>query len=161
LYGFGASAHIAIQVAVYRGCEVYVFSRGEAHRALARDLGAAWTGGAEEEPPAKLDSAIIFAPVGWLVSRALGALDRGGVLALAGIYMTAIPPLDYQEHLYYERTVRSVTAAARRDGRELLELAERIPIRTNVQCFDLGQANHALTLLKQGRIDGAAVLTCA
>jgi propanol-preferring alcohol dehydrogenase len=158
LYGFGASAHIAIQVARSWGCEVYVFSRGESHRKLARRLGAAWTGQAHEEPPARLDSAIIFAPAGEIVPEALRALKKGGTLALAGIYMSQIPPLDYEKHLYYEKTVKSVTASTRQDGEELLELAARIPLKTQVQIFPLAQANEALQLLKQGKIDGAGVL---
>ncbi|HUW81976.1 MAG TPA: zinc-dependent alcohol dehydrogenase family protein [Phycisphaerae bacterium] len=160
LYGFGASAHIAIQVAVHRGCEVYVFSRSELHRSLAQRLGATWTGQAQDEFPEKLDSAVIFAPAGWLVREALRVLDRGGVLALAGIYMSSVPELDYERHLYYERTVRSVTAATRQDGHELMELAGRIPIRTTVETYDLQEANEVLRRLEAGQIDGAAVLRC-
>jgi propanol-preferring alcohol dehydrogenase len=159
LYGFGASAHVAIQVAVYWGCKVYVFSRSKEHQKLAEDLGAAWTGKSSQTPPEKLDSAIIFAPAGEMVLDALKALNKGGTLALAGIYMTLIPQMDYTEHLYYERTVRSVTASTRKDGEELLQIAERIPIRTQTTSFALEEANKALQLLKQGKINGAGVLT--
>lgn len=158
LYGFGASAHIIIQVAKYWGCEVFVFSRSEEHRNLARKLGAVWTGRAEEDPPAKLQSAIIFAPAGKLVLDALRVLEKGGTLALAGIYMTPIPEMDYQEHLYYEKTVRSVANSTRKDAEDILSLAAEIPIRTEVQAFALEEANRSLLLLKQGRIQGAGVL---
>jgi propanol-preferring alcohol dehydrogenase len=159
LFGFGASAHIAIQVAHYWGCEVLVFTRSPGHRELARQLGAAWVGQAQDTPPAKLDSAIIFAPAGHLVPQALKHLDRGGTLALAGIYMTPIPKLDYDQDLYFEKTVRSVTASTRQDGLELLDLAARIPLLPKVQLFPLAEANRALQLLKAGEIDGAGVLT--
>jgi propanol-preferring alcohol dehydrogenase len=158
LFGFGASAHIAIQIARHWGCEVYVFTRSEEHRALALRLGAAWAGGAEDEPPAKLEGAIIFAPAGGLVPAALRKLDRGGTLALAGITMTPIPELDYERHIYWERTLRSVANATRQDGEELLRIAAEIPIRTTTRLFSLDQANEALRLLKSGRINGAAVL---
>ena len=159
LYGFGASAHVAIQVARYWGCRVYVFTRSEDHRSLAARLGADWVGTADEDPPTKIDGAIIFAPAGGLVPAALGVLERGGTVALAGIYMTAVPELDYGKFLYHERTVRSVANATRRDGQEFLEIAERIPIRTTVQVFALEEANRALQLLKSGQINGAAVLS--
>jgi propanol-preferring alcohol dehydrogenase len=158
LYGFGASAHVAIQVAVYWGCEVYVFSRSKKHQKLAEDLGAVWTGIPSQTPPEKLDSAIIFAPAGEIVLDALKALNKGGTLALAGIYMTPIPQMNYTEHLYYERTVRSVTASTRKDGEELLQIAEKIPIRTQTTSFTLEEANKALQLLKHGQINGAGVL---
>jgi propanol-preferring alcohol dehydrogenase len=158
LYGFGAAAHIAVQVAVHRGCEVFVFTRGASHRALALRLGAAWAGSLDDPPPAKLEGAIIFAPAGEVVPVALSHLDRGGTLALGGIYMTTIPALDYGRHLYDERTVRSVTASTRQDGIELLTVAAEIPIRTETQSFPLEEANHALQLLKQGRINGAGIL---
>ncbi len=158
LFGFGASAHIVIQIAKYWGCQVYVFTRSEEHRKLARDLGAVWAGGAENTPPAKMQSAIIFAPAGRLVLEALRVLGKGGTLALAGIYMTPIPEMDYQEHLYYEKTVRSVANSTRKDAEDLLELAGRIPIHTEVQEFSLEEANRALLLLKQGKIQGAGVL---
>jgi len=158
LYGFGASAHVAIQVAIHWGCEVFVFTRSEEHRKLAKDLGAVWTGTSKDEAPKKLDSAIIFAPAGELVLDALEALDRGGTLALAGIYMTPIRKMDYAKHLYWEKTVRSVANSTRKDGEELLKLAAEIPIRTTVTGFPLKDANRALQLLKQSRIDGAGVL---
>ena len=158
LYGFGSSAHIAIQVARHWGCEVFVMTRGDEHRALARELGAAWVGGAADAPPAPLDSAVIFAPAGPLVLHALRALRRGGTVALAGIYMTPIPEIDYGALLYHEKTVRSVANSTRRDAEELLRMAAAIPIRTQVQTFPLEEANRALRLLKQDRIRGAAVL---
>lgn len=158
LYGFGNSAHIAIQVARHWGCEVFVMTRGDTHRALARELGAAWVGAAEEAPPAPLDSAVIFAPAGPLVLRALGALRKGGTVALAGIYMTPIPEIDYGALLYHEKTVRSVANSTRRDAEELLQLAAAIPIRTRVEPFPLAEANLALQRLKADRIRGAAVL---
>lgn len=161
LYGFGASAHVAIQVLRHWGASVYVFSRSGSHRRLASDLGAIWTGRAGDTPPEKLESAIVFAPAGPLVLEALRALDKGGTLALAGIYMTPIPQMDYEKHLYGERTVRSVTASTRSDGAELLELAARIPIRTTTVSFPLEEANEVLAALKRGEIDGAAVLRVA
>lgn len=158
LYGFGASAHIAIQVLVHWGCEVFVFSRSREHQELARRLGSAWVGRAEEEPPARLHSAIVFAPVGKLALDALRVVDKGGTVALAGIYMTPIPEMDYTQHLYYEKTIRSVTNSTRKDAEELLRLAPQIPIRTEVQVFGLEEANDALKLLKEGSIQGAGVL---
>ena len=129
LYGFGGSAHIAIQVLRYWGCRVFVMSRGGKHQELAEELGAAWTGDALEQPPAALDSAILFAPAGHLVLPAMEALGRGGILAIAGIYLTPIPALDYERHLFNEKEIRSVTANTRADGSELLQLAATIPIR--------------------------------
>jgi propanol-preferring alcohol dehydrogenase len=158
IYGFGASAHVTLQVALYWGCEVYVATRGDRHQALAREMGATWVGSASEQPPEQLDSAILFAPAGDLVPVALGALGRGGTLALAGIYLTQIPPLDYERHLFYERQLRSVTANTRRDGAELLELAAEIPVRTHTEAFSLEQANAALQRLKHDQIGGAGVL---
>jgi propanol-preferring alcohol dehydrogenase len=158
LYGFGGSAHIAIQVARHWNCEVFVFTRSPGHQELARELGAAWVGQAQDTPPAPQDSAVIFAPAGNLVPEALRALNKGGTLALAGIYMSQIPALDYDKHLYYEKTIRSVTASTRQDGEELLQLAAKIPIRTETQEFPLAEANRALQLLKAGKINGAAVL---
>ncbi len=158
LYGFGASAHIAIQIARHWGCEVYVFTRSNDHKAHARELGAAWTGDAKDTAPCKLDSGVVFAPAGWTVPLALRGLDRGGTLALAGITMTAIPELDYERDLYYERTLRSVTASTRRDGRELLRLAAEIPIHTDTTAYPLTDANRALLALKRRQVRGAAVL---
>lgn len=158
LYGFGGSAHITIQVARHFDCEVYVFSRGGAHRELAESMGAAWVGDSDELPPQALDAAILFAPAGSLVPTALRALDRGGVLAIAGIHLSPIPSLDYREHLFQEREIRSVTANTREDGRALLDLAAAIPIQTHTTTYALSAANEALLDLKSDRIRGAAVL---
>jgi len=158
LYGFGASAHIVIQIALNWGCEVYVASRDERHRALAKEMGAAWVGTAADAPPRKLDGAILFAPAGELVPPVMEALDKGGRLAIAGIYLTAIPSLDYERHLFGERTLRSVTANTREDGQELLKLAAEIPLRAHTETFPLAQANEALRRLKHDEISGAAVL---
>ncbi|MGH7231616.1 MAG: zinc-binding alcohol dehydrogenase family protein, partial [Nitrospiraceae bacterium] len=158
LYGFGASAHITIQVARHWGCSVYVSSLREEHRALARELGAAWVGGATDTPPDKLHGAIIFAPAGEIVPPALRALERGGTLAIAGIHMTPIPSIDYDRDLFGERVIRSVTANTRQDGLDLLREAAAIPIRTHTQRFKLEEANQALQALKAGTIQGAGVL---
>ncbi len=158
LYGFGGSAHIAIQVAVHWGCEVFVFTRSEAHRALALQLGARWAGRVEDDPPGRLDSAVIFAPVGSLVCEALRVLRKGGTIAIAGITMSPIPECDYAL-LYQERTVRSVANSTRQDVHDLLRLAADIPIRTKIRTFPLEEANRALQLLKQNRFSGAGVLT--
>ena len=158
LYGFGASAHVAIQIAAHWGCEVYIFTRSEEHRTLAHKLGAVWTGTSKDDPPTKMNSSIIFAPAGELVLDALRVLDKGGTVALAGIYMTPIPEMDYVKHLYHERTLRSVANAIRQDGEELLKIAAEIPIRTTTKIFTLKDANKVLQLLKQSKIDGAAVL---
>jgi len=158
IYGFGASAHVTLQVARARGCEVFVCTREESHRALARRLGASWVGAIQDPMPAKMHGTILFAPVGELVPVALRNLGRGGVLALAGIYMTPVPPLDYERDLFYERSVRSVTANTRADGEELLTEAARIPIRTATTTFPLEGANRALALLKRGAFAGAGVL---
>ncbi len=161
LYGFGASAHIAIQVARHWGCSVFVCSLREEHRALARELGAVWVGGAADSPPEKLHGAIMFAPAGELVPPALRALRRGGTLAIAGIHLSPIPALDYDNDLFGERTIRSVTANTRQDGLELLQEAAAIPIRTHTQRFKLEEANQALQALKAGTIKGAGVLQVA
>jgi propanol-preferring alcohol dehydrogenase len=160
LYGFGASAHIAIQVAKHWGCEVYVFTRSEANQRLAKQLGAAWVGSAKETPPAKLNSSIIFAPAGPLILDAMAVLEKGGTVALAGIYMSEVPPMDYVRHLYDEKVLRSVANSTRRDGEELLSVAAEIPVRTETTVFPLDQANEALLALKTGGISGAAVLNC-
>ena len=156
-YGFGASAHVVIQLAVARGAEVYVFSRGQRHQTLAAELGAKWVGGATDEAAVKLDAAIMFAPAGDLVPVALRALDKGSTLVLAGIHMTQVPAMDYQL-LYGERVVRSVANNTRDDGLAFLAEAARIPVRTHVQTFPLAQANEALIALKRGKIRGAALL---
>jgi len=161
LYGFGGSAHIAIQVARHAGCEVYVMSRGGEHRELAVELGADWVGESRERPPRPLDGAILFAPAGELVPVALEALDRGGTLAIAGIHLSQVPPLDYERHLFHERAVQSVTANTREDARELLALATAIPIRTHTTPYPLEAANQALIDLKQDRVRGSAVLEIA
>jgi propanol-preferring alcohol dehydrogenase len=158
LYGFGGSAHLAIQVLKHWGCRVFVMSRGGVHRELAHQLGAAWIGNADERPPASLDAAILFAPAGDLVLPALAALDRGGILAVAGIYLSPIPPLDYDRHLFNEKELRSVTANTRADGEEFLKIAGEIPIRTHATEMDLTDANDALTMLKHDQLKGAAVL---
>lgn len=158
LYGFGASAHIVLQIARHWGCPVYVCTRGKAHQELALEMGAAWAGGSDSTPPARLRSAIIFAPAGELVPVALESLAKGGTLVLASIYMTPVPGMDYERHLFHERSVRSVTANTREDGRELLRLAAEIPLRTRTRAFPLEQANEALQALKHDQINGAAVL---
>jgi len=157
LFGFGASAHLALQVARFWRSEVWVFTRSPEHRELAKRLGAAWVGGAEDEPPGLLDRAISFAPAGSLIPRALAVLRKGGTLALAGIHLDRIPEMPYAL-LYGERTLRSVTAATRRDAEEFLALAARIPIRSQVERFRLDDANRALARLKASRINGAGVL---
>lgn len=158
LFGFGASAHIVIQIARYWGCEAYVFTRGREHQQHARELGAAWVGRAEDSPPERLRGAIIFAPAGELVLDALRVLDKGGTIALAGITMTPIPQLDYAKLLYHERKIRSVANATRRDAEELLALAGAIPLRTEVEIFSLSQINQALVRLKRSEIRGAGVV---
>ena len=156
-YGFGAAAHVAIQVARHWKVEVYVATRDERHRQLALDLGAHWVGGTIDKPPAELDAAIVFAPVGEIVPAALRGLRKGGTLALAGIHMSPIPALDYQL-LYHERVVRSVANNTRQDGEDFLRLAAEIPVHTSVEIFPLEAANTALNALKHDAIRGAAVL---
>jgi propanol-preferring alcohol dehydrogenase len=159
LYGFGSSAHIVLQIAVHRRYEVYVATRGEGHRELARRLGAVWVGEHPSQLPVRVDSAIVFAPAGDLVPAALEKLEKGGTLSLAGIYMTPVPPLDYERHLFYERDVHSVTCNTREDGRELLAEAAAIPVRPRTTSYPLENANRALSDLKHDRINGTAVLT--
>jgi propanol-preferring alcohol dehydrogenase len=159
IYGFGSSAHVVIQIARHRDCPVYVVTRGEGHRELARQMGAAWVGEDAAEMPVNVDSAIIFAPAGELVPPALEALKKGGTLALAGIYMTPIPQLDYEKHIFYEMTIASVTSNTRADGRELLAEAAEIPIRPHTTRYALTDANRALQDLKSDRISGTGVLT--
>lgn len=158
LYGFGASAHIVLQLARHMKCEVYVFTRSEAHRQLAVRLGAAWVGSAQDQPPAQIDGAIIFAPAGALALDALRVTRKGGTVALAGITMSAIPEIDYDRLLYHERVLRSVANSTRQDATEFLRLAAEIPVQTDVEVFELDQANRALLAMKQSKIRGAAVL---
>jgi len=158
IYGFGASAHITAQLAVAVGAEVHVLTRGSAARELALELGAASAGDAYAEPPVPLDAAILFAPVGDLVPVALAALEQGGTLAIAGIHLTDVPVLDYQRHLFREKTVTSVTANTRADGEEFLRLASNLAIRPRVRSYPFDSADRALDDLAEGRFDGAAVL---
>ena len=157
LVGFGAAAHVAIQVARHWGAEVYAITREPRHRDLARELGAVWTGGPADKPPQRLDAVIVFAPAGELVPLALGMLRKGGVLVLGGIHMSQIPPLDYSL-LYQERVIRTVANNTRADGEDFLRVAAKIPIRTEIQVFPLREANQALAELKHDRVRGAAVL---
>jgi propanol-preferring alcohol dehydrogenase len=158
LYGFGSSAHVVIQIALHRGHEVYVMTRGEGHRALAREMGAAWVGGSRDLPPEPVHSAIIFAPAGEIVPDALRALRPGGTLALSGIHMSPVPELDYEKHLFHEKTLQSVEANTREDGRELLKEAAAVPIRPKVTPFGLSDANEALVRLRRDEIDGTGIL---
>jgi propanol-preferring alcohol dehydrogenase len=158
IYGFGASAHLAAQVALAEGATVHVLTRSAQARALALELGAASAGGADDRPPEPLDSAILFAPVGDLVPVAMEALDRSGTLAIAGIHLSDIPVLNYQRHLFQERGLRSVTSNTREDGREFLALAERVGIRVTVSPYPLSRADQALADLAADRVNGAAVL---
>jgi alcohol dehydrogenase, propanol-preferring len=159
LYGFGASAHIVIQVARHEGRTVYAFTReGDAEaQSFALDLGASWAGSSEQQPPEQLDAAIVFAPVGALVPQALRALAPGGTVVCAGIHMSDIPSFPY-ELLWHERAVRSVANLTRRDGHELLALAPEIPVATHVSVYALEQANEALADLRAGSFTGAAVV---
>ena len=158
LFGFGASAHLAIQVALDWHCEVFVFTRQEDHRRLALGMGAVRAGGAKDDPGALLDAAVTFAPAGAIVPAALSRLSRGGTLAINAIHMSPIPSFEY-EKLAGERVIRSVTNSTRRDGDEFLELAERIPIRAATELSRLEQANEALLSVKRASVRGAAVLT--
>ena len=158
IYGFGASAHLTAQVAIAEGARVHVLTRSQAAQRLALELGAASAGGATDQPPEPLDSAILFAPVGTLVPVALAALDRGGTLSVAGVHLSDVPALNYERHLFQERTLTSVTANTRADGRELLELATRHPLRVSVTPYPLDRADAALADLAGGRVNGAAVL---
>ena len=157
LFGFGASAHLSLQVALHWGCEVFVFTRSEDHRKHARQLGAAWVGGAEDQPPKPLDRAVIFAPVGWIVPLALEKLRPAGTLAINAIHMSPIPEMPY-DLIYGERTLRSVANATYQDGVDFLRLAAEIPIRASVQGYELEQANQALLDVKHSRLIGEAVL---
>jgi alcohol dehydrogenase, propanol-preferring len=156
-YGFGAAAHVAIQVARHWNVEVYVCTRDVRHQRLALELGAKWAGGTFAEPPVKLDAAIVFAPAGEIVPAALKALRKGGELVLGGIHMSPIPSFDY-DLLYQERIIRSVANNTRQDGEDFLRVAAEIPIRSHIQLFPLREANRALNALKNDAIPGAAVL---
>lgn len=156
-YGFGAAAHVAIQVARHWNVEVFASTRDVRHQRLALELGAAWAGGTYDEPPKKLDAAIVFAPAGEIVPAALKALKKGGALILGGIHMSPIPSFSY-DLLYQERVIRSVANNTRQDGQDFLRVAAEIPIRTHVQIFPLAEANRALNALKNDAIPGAAVL---
>ncbi len=158
LYGFGSSAHITLQVARHWGCAVYVSTRDAAHRRLAMELGAEWAGGPGESLPIKADAAIIFAPAGELVPAALLDLDKGGTVALAGIHMSQVPAMAYAPHLFWEKTLQSVTANTREDGEALLSEAAAIPIRPRVSRYPLADANRALQALAADRVEGTAVL---
>jgi propanol-preferring alcohol dehydrogenase len=158
IYGFGGSAHLTAQVALAEGATVHVFTRSRSAQRLALDLGAASAGDAEDRPPEPLDAAILFAPAGTLVPVALAALDRGGTLAVAGIYLSDIPVLHYDEHLFQERTLKSVTANTRQDGIDFLALAERIGIRPTTVSYPFEAADQALADLAHDRVNGAAVI---
>ena len=158
LYGFGASAHLTAQLALAQGAEVHVLTRGAGARALALELGASSVGDAHASPPVPLDSAIVFAPAGELVPAALAALGPGGTVSLAGIHMTDVPSMDYQAHLFRERTLTSVTANTRADGDELLALTARLGVRARTTVYPLDEADRALRDLRDGAFSGAAVL---
>jgi len=162
IYGFGASAHLTAQVALAEyGARVHVLTRSAAARRLALDLGVNSSAGAYDEPPEPLDAAILFAPVGDLVPGALRALDRGGILAVAGIHLSDVPALNYERELFYEHELRSVTANTRQDGRDFLALAGRHRLQVTTQPYPLGEAHRALADLAADRVTGAAVLICA
>jgi propanol-preferring alcohol dehydrogenase len=158
IYGFGASAHLTAQVAMYQGATVHVLTRAPEARRLALELGVSSAGDAFDAPPEPLDAAILFAPVGTLVPPILEALDRGGTLAIAGIHLSDVPSLNYQTHLFQERTLRSVTANTRRDGEEFLEIAAGIPIKVTTTPYGFERAGEALADLAHDRVNGAAVL---
>jgi alcohol dehydrogenase, propanol-preferring len=157
IYGFGGSAHLTAQVAVSQGIDVYVVTRGTRAQQLAMELGASWAGEPADDPPVRLDSAIVFAPAGEVVPLALAALDQHGTVALAGIHMSDIPALDYQRHLFGEKTLTSVTSNTRADGEEFLSLAEGV-VRATVAPYPFERAPDALRDLAEGRVNGAAVL---
>jgi alcohol dehydrogenase, propanol-preferring len=158
LYGFGDSAHLVAQVAVAQGAVVHALTRGEGAQRLALELGAASARGAYDSPPEPLDSAILFAPVGDLVPVVMRALDRGGILSVAGIHLSDIPSLNYERELFYEKELRSVTSNTRHDGREFLEVAARYHVRARTHEYPMAEAQRALQDLKAGRFEGAAVL---
>jgi alcohol dehydrogenase, propanol-preferring len=161
LVGFGSSAHVVLQIARHRGHQVYVASRSHGHRALAESLGAVWTGETLNDLPVKMDSAILFAPIGDLVPPVMEQLDRGGTLAIGGIHLTDIPKLEYERHLFYDKQIRSVTANTREDGRRLLAEAVEAGVEPHTSTYALEDANRALQDLKHSRIDGTGVLVLA
>ena len=158
IYGFGGSAHLTAQIAIAEGARVHVMTRSPEARELALALGASSVGDTSDPPPELLDGAILFAPVGEIVPISLASLDRGGVLAVAGIYLSDIPTLNYERHLFQERTLRSVTANTRQDGRDFLEIAARIAIKSTVHAYPFAEADRALNDLAHERFSGAAVL---
>ncbi len=158
IWGFGGSAHLTAQVAGAQGAELHVATRAPDGQQLARELGAAWVGGGDERPPVLLDGAILFAPAGELVPAALASLDRGGVLVIAGIHLSDLPTLHYEEHLFYEKVVRSTTANTRADGEALLRLAPRLGVRATTTAYPFEEADRALADLAHDRLTGAAVL---
>jgi propanol-preferring alcohol dehydrogenase len=160
IYGFGSAASLCTQIAIWRGWEVYGIARDEEHRAMARELGAVWAGESGDDPGVLFDAAIVFAPAGELAVDALRRLDKGGIVALGGIYSSPIPPIEYP-WIYHERVIRSVANSTRRDARELLRDAALIPVVSRVQEYDLEQANEALLDLKEDRVRGSAVLRVA
>lgn len=161
LFGFGSSAHITLQVAVNMGIKCYVFSRSPERREHALRLGAAWAGGTADAPPVKLDGAISFSPAGAVVPPAMERLDKGGTLAVAGIYVDRLPEMDYQKHLFNEKVIRSVTAFTRDDAAVFLKEAAKARVKANVEVFPFAKAPDALKKLKEGKIQGTAVLSFA
>lgn len=159
IYGFGSSAHVIAQIALHRGARVFVVTRGKEHQEMALRMGAAWAGDNVHAMPEKVDSAIIFAPVGRLVPPALEMLRKGGTLSLAGIYMSEIPAMNYERHLFHERDIHSVTANTRADGEAFLREAAEVPVSAEITTYPLRNANQALQDLKAGRLSGTAVLT--
>lgn len=160
LFGFGASAHLAIQVARHWGCDVLVFTRSERHQNLARELGASWAGRAEDGPASSCDAAVSFAPAGSVIPLALRALKKGGTLAVNAVHLDQVPAFDYSL-LYWEKSVKSVANATREDAREFIRIAAQIPVKVKTEVFPLGEANEALLRLKRGQIQGEAVLDVA
>jgi propanol-preferring alcohol dehydrogenase len=161
LYGFGSSAHITAQVASLQGAEIYVMTRGARNQQLASEMGAAFVGGTYDAPPVSLDAAIIFAPAGELVPVALAAVKPGGTVAVAGIYVSEIPELTYERHLFYERDLRSVTSNTRRDGEELLRLAAQLPLQLKVTTRPMAETDRALADLFEERASGSTVVLAA
>lgn len=159
LYGFGSSAHITMQIAGHRGCKVYVATRGAGHQDFARRLGAVWVGDTYDELPVKVDSAIVFAPVGEIVPYAMQSLKKGGVTVMAGIHMSPVPAMNYEQCLFHERDLRSVESNTKKDGELLLAEAAAVPIVPETSVFPLAEANYALQLLKNDSINGTGVIS--